>query len=201
MWERADGIQTPGCRAPHGRVIGGGLPKLRLGAGWRKLLRRAGQPQQRTRAWSWCVRGSGNRRAADVAELTPGGGVELVGSTADGRSAAGVPVGAPAAILGAAHSLGGGVSVRRAGKANYVYATGGGRVRAVAVATRALAASPDRLRAAMDRVLRARASQSLPKFVPNPTKGSTRLTGSSLAGSANPRLNRALVMLCTLNGG
>jgi hypothetical protein len=199
MWERADGVPTPGCRAPHGRVTGRGLPKLRLGGGWRKLLRRAGQPQQRKRAWSWCVRGTGNRHAADVAELSPKGAVELVASTARGRSAEGIPVGAPATVLRTVRPLGGGVSVRPAGNRVYVFATGGGRVSAVGVATRALARRPAGLRAAMQRGLGARATQVEPRFVPNPTAGSNRLTGTSLAGG-DPRLNRAFRMLCQLGG-
>ena len=52
-----------------------------------------------TRAWSWCVRGKRNRRAADVAVLSTAGRVELVGSTARGRSAGGIAVGAPARRL------------------------------------------------------------------------------------------------------
>jgi hypothetical protein len=39
------------------------------------------------------------------------------------------------------------------------------------------------------------------KFVPNPTEGSTRLTGTNLASTQNPNVDRALVMLCNLQGG
>src|SRR5205807_175232 len=74
-----------------------GLAGLRLGSDWQALLRRAGQPQQRTRAWTWCANGAPNRTAADVAVLSPGGTVDLVGSTARGRSAPGFSVGARAA--------------------------------------------------------------------------------------------------------
>jgi hypothetical protein len=198
MWERAQGIATPGCRAPHGRVTGRGLPKLRLGAGWRKLLKQAGQPQQRTRAWSWCVRGKGNRRAADVAELSSKGAVELVASTARGRSAAGVPVGASASALAGAAPIGGGVFVRRVGGSVYVYALRGSHVGLAGVASRRLAHNALALRAAIHRAGAARATQSRPKFVANPKAGAG-LTGKSLV-SSDPRLNHALVMLCQLGG-
>jgi microsomal dipeptidase-like Zn-dependent dipeptidase len=200
MWERAKGIRTPGCRPIHGAITAQGLGRLRLGSRWKTLLRRAGQPQQRTRAWSWCVRGGRNGRAADVAELSPNGRVELVASTARGRSAGRIPVGASAQRLaGAAHPAAGGVFVRRAGRTTYVYTVRRGRVRAVGVATPALARHPAHLREAMRRVRMARATQARPRFKPNPTAGSARLTGTTLAGSSDPRLNRALVMLCSLN--
>ena len=200
MWERASGIRTPLCRPAHGSVTGRGLGRLRLGSSWKTLLRRAGQPQQRTRAWSWCVRGAGNRRAADVAELTPGGRVELVASTARGRSADGIQVGAAARrVLGGANPTGDGVFVRRAGGTFFIYDLLRGRVRSVGVATAALARRPARLRLAMQRVRGAHATQARRRFVPNPAAGSARLTGKTLAGSSDPRLNRALVMLCSLN--
>jgi microsomal dipeptidase-like Zn-dependent dipeptidase len=199
MWERADGVPVPGCRTSRGRVTARGLRQLRLRRNWETLLRRAGQPQQRTRAWSWCVRGARNRRAADVAELSPGGRVELVGSTARGRSAGGIAVGARARHLrGVARSAGSGMFVRRARRSAYVFAVRRGRVRAVGVATRALARRPARLRAAMRRLRKARATQAARTFTPNPTAGSARLTGTTLAGSSNPRLNRALALLCSV---
>jgi hypothetical protein len=198
MWERAVGVRTHGCRARRGRVTAQGLPRLRLGTTWEKLLRRAGQPQQRRRAWSWCVDGAGNRRAADVAELSSGGRVELVGSTALGRSAGGISVGASAADLrSGARSLGGGVFVRTVGPATFVYQMRAGRVGAVGVASRALAGRPADLRRAMRRVGAARATNAAHRFVPNPKAGS-RLTGTTLAGSSDPRLDRAFVMLCAL---
>jgi len=199
MWERADGIRSPGCNTSGARVSSHGLRAIRLGARWESLLRRAGQPQQRTRAWSWCVRGKRNKRATDVAELSPKGKVELVGSTARGRSAGGVSVGASQRRLrGVATPVGGGLFTRRAGRATFVYAAYRGRVRAVGVANRALAGHPAQLRRATVRFLTARASQAPRRFVPNPKAGA-RLTGRSLAGSSDPRLNHALRMLCSLN--
>jgi hypothetical protein len=164
---------------------------------WERLLRVAGQPQQRTRAWSWCVREDGNFHAADVAELTRGGRVELIGSTARLRRAAGIPIGAKADRLGDdARSLGGGVFVRPRHGAQFTYFVHGGRVRAVAVATRKLAHHASALRAAMHRLVTARATESPRRFVPNAAQRSGKLIGGTLAGSSNPRLNRALAILC-----
>src|SRR4051794_17324286 len=95
MWERADGIRTRPCGDSDHALSPSGVGELRLGRGWTTLLRGAGQPQERTRAWSWCAAGKRNTFKADVAELSKGGKVELVGSTAFGRSAGGVRVGAP----------------------------------------------------------------------------------------------------------
>jgi hypothetical protein len=199
MWERADGIRAPRCRSRHGSVTSRGLGLVRLGARWESLLRGAGQPQERTRTWTWCVVGARNRRAADVAELTPAGRVELVGSTARGRFADRVAVGDPVARLRGARSIGRGVLVRRARGTTYVYATRGGRIRAVGVASGALARRAGGLRAAMLRVAAARATQARRTYVPNATPGSARLTGASLAGSNDARLNAALAVICGLS--
>src|SRR3954451_25184650 len=99
MWERADGVPSPGCHEPIGPFTARGRGPMRLGASWQALLHGAGQPQQRTRAWSWCMRGRQNANKADVAELSPSGVVELVGSTAHGRRAGGVRVATRARAL------------------------------------------------------------------------------------------------------
>ena len=145
------------------------------------------------------MRGRGNRRAADIAELSPKGAVELVTSTARGRSAAGVAVGASASQLAGAAPIGGSVFVRRVGRTVYVYARRGSHVGLAGVASRQLARSPVRLRAAVRRARAAHATQVRPRFVPNPKAKEARLTGKGLATS-DPRLNRALVMLCQLGG-
>ena len=145
------------------------------------------------------MRGKGNRRAADVAELSPKGAVELVASTARGRSAAGVAVGASASQLAGAAPIGGGAFVRRVGRTVYVYALRGSHIGLAGVASRQLAHDPARLRAAVRRASAARATQARPRFVPNPKAKEARLTGKGLATS-DPRLNHALVMLCQLGG-
>jgi hypothetical protein len=205
MWERSEGIRAAGCDRARVGLSSGGLAGLRLGSDWQTLLRRAGQPQQRTRAWTWCANGAPNRATADVAVLNSAGTVELVGSTARGRSASGVSVGARAAGLPRrTRSLGAGIRVRSAGRVTWVYATRHGRIRAVAVATRRLARSRSALRRAVGLMLSARAAQIQREFVPNATQAAaarTAPTGQTLAGSSNPRLNTAFALLCHLQVG
>ena len=50
----------------------------------------------------------------------------------------------------------------------------------------------------MRRLLNAGATNAKPRFVPNENPTATRLTGTNLAGSNDPRIDRALVMLCSL---
>ena len=178
MWERASGIRTPNCRPQRFRVNARGLGRIRLGMKWENALRVNGQPQQRNRAWTWCVRGKGNATKADVAELTAAGRVELAGSTALTRSANGVPVGASASRLRGLRSAGGGLLVRQGRHSSFVYSVSSGRVRAVAVATRALARDPKALRAAMARLVKARATQAERRFVPNAATASNRIAGA-----------------------
>ena len=132
MWERADGIRTPACARARGAITRMGRGPLRLGRHWPALLRAAGQPQRRGRAWSWCVRGSG----ADVAELTRGGRVELVGSTARLRRAGGVAIGTPRSGLRSTRTAGRGVRYLRTRHGAWAYLLRHGRVAAVATAIR-----------------------------------------------------------------
>jgi rhodanese-related sulfurtransferase len=197
MWERADGIRAPGCRPQDVRLTDAGLGPVRLGDPWETLLRRAGQPQQRTRVWTWCAVGRRNGHAADVAELSNAGKVELAGSTGHGRGMLGIEVASRATRLrGVATSVGHGLFVRSGRHASFVWAVRHGHVKAVAVATSTLAGSAGALRSAMKRVMNAHASQAKRIFVPNATPGSARLTGANLAATSDPRLNRALAVLC-----
>jgi hypothetical protein len=111
------------------RVARRGLGRLRLRDNTAQLLRRGGQPKVRGhRAWSWCVRGKSYRGKRVAAVLTPNGRVALVGRNAN----------VPARVPDGARSLGGGLFVRGAGpKARFVYVVRRGKVRSVAVATRA----------------------------------------------------------------
>ncbi|MCW2995286.1 MAG: hypothetical protein JWQ18_2781, partial [Conexibacter sp.] len=153
MWERAEGIATPGCASPSGAVGATGVGALKLGQRWDRLLEDAGQPQQRDRAWSYCVSGDGNEGRADVAELTQGGTVELVGRTASGRSAGGVAV-------GDALSGSGLRTVTTDGGTTWAYAIRNGTVSAVATAAPALARDHAALTAAMARLVAATATQA-----------------------------------------
>ncbi len=195
MWERAQGIPTRDCAISHGALSSRGLARVRLGVTWESLLRRAGQPQQRSRAWSWCVKGEHNLHAADVAVLSGAGKVELVGSTARGHSAGGIAVGS------AARGLGSGITVRRVGRATRIYVVRRDRVRAVGVTTRSLARRHRALRLAIARLLSAKATQGPPAFVPSAAQAATRgaPTGQTLSGSSDPKLNAAFAFLCNLN--
>jgi hypothetical protein len=201
MWERAGGVRSPECAAPAGALEARGLGALRLGLDWPALLRAAGQPQQRTRAWTWCVAGAGNERAADVAVLSDAGRVRLVGSTARGRTAAGVGVGAPARALAGTRAAGGGVRYRTTASGAWAYAVRRGRVTAVATASRALARRPQALRAAVERLAAAGATQARRAFVPSASAAAAAAgppAGRTLAGTSDPRLDAALALLCSL---
>ena len=197
MWERASGIRTPNCRPQRFRVNARGLGRIRLGMKWEDALRVDGQPQQRNRAWSYCVRGSANATRADVAELTADGRVELTGSTALTRSANGIPVGARASRLRGVRPAGAGLFVRHGRASSFVYSVSGARVRAVAVATRSLARDRTALRAAMARLVKARATNATRRFEPNAAQPvNRRATGVTFASSGDTRLDEALAVIC-----
>lgn len=201
MWERAHGIRRPDCSSPRAALRSRGLARVRIGDDWESVLRRAGQPQQRTRAWTWCVRGRGNERAADVAVFSDSGEVELVGSTARGRRRAGIAVGTPAARLRTTtRRAGRGIRVRSAGTAARVFVIRGGRVRAVAVASRSLAGRPTDLRRAVRFLGSAEATQAPPRYVESPAERQAvgGASGRTLAGTDNEELNRKLELLCRL---
>jgi hypothetical protein len=199
MWERASGIESKRCSFSRDGLKRTGRGPLRLGDPWRKVLERAGQPQQRGRAWSWCVKGKANTTAADVAVLDQEGTVELVGSTAVGRNALGVGVGRSAAAVHRARHAGDGLLVRRSGNRAFVFATAKGRVRAVAVTTSRFASRQSALRLAMRRLLRATADNRPRKFVPAEAQATPRMLGRPLAGVGDQATNAKLALLCSLN--
>jgi hypothetical protein len=155
MWERAQGVPGPGCKAP-GAVGRSGSGALKLGATPEAVLRAVGQPQLRTRAWSWCVQGDGNAARRLGAVFSPAGKVVLVGSSARGARAAGV---VPGAKLSGARR---GVATKRVRRTTYVFGVRHGRVKDVAVAASSLAREPAQLRAAMKLLRGARARQYPP---------------------------------------
>jgi hypothetical protein len=197
MWERAEGIRSPGCKPTSGKVTARGLGRIALGERWERLLRRAGQPQQRDRVWSWCVRGPKNRDAADVAELDKKGRVELAGSTANGRAAGGVAVGNRATALDDTRAVGNGVHVSTGGP-GFVYAVRGGRVDFVGVAADGLAGKTSKLRTAVRRARKAEATNEKRKFVPNPSPPAEQREGSNFSLTSDPETDRAFQLLCQL---
>jgi hypothetical protein len=79
----------------------------------------------------------------------------------------------------------------------------GRRVRAVAVASSAVGRSRAQLRDAIRQLLAAKASAARPTYIPGQAQAQADATGQSvngktLAGSQNPRLNRALALLCSM---
>jgi hypothetical protein len=153
MWERAIGIKDRGCVSGKRAFTPRGLGRLRLGRGYKRTLETAGQPIRRTRAWSYCVRGKGNKHASNTAVLTPHGRVALVASTAAGNTAHGVGVG-----IRLKRPEGAARSARRGGyiarKGNAVFVVRGGVVRTVGVASPRLLADPAKLRSYVKRVPR-----------------------------------------------
>jgi len=199
MWERASGIESKRCFFSRDGLKRTGRGPLRLGDSWRQVLDRAGQPQQRSRAWSWCVKGKDNRRAADVAVLSKSGTVELVGSTARGRNALGVAVGRLASAVRRARPAGGDLRVRRSANRAFVYATRSGRVSAVAVTTARLAQDRPALRLAMRRLTRAKADNRPRRFVPAEAQAKPRMLGRALAGDGDREADARLALVCSLN--
>jgi hypothetical protein len=199
MWERASGIESKRCFFRQDGLKRTGRGPIRLGMGWRELLRSAGQPQARTRAWSWCVKGSMNAGKADTAVLSDAGVVELVGSTATGRNALGAGVGARASAVRRATRRPGGLLVRRSGSRTYVWAVSRGRIAAVAVTTTRFARDVRALRAAMRRVVAAKADNRPKRFVPAAAQATPRMLGRSLASTGDVRTDAKAQLLCSLN--
>jgi hypothetical protein len=130
MWERAQGITPTHCQPARGRVTRRGLRRVRVGASSAALLRRAGQPRRRTRAWTWCA---GKRRV--VAVLSKRGRVTTVAGTARGHRALGVRPGMKVKRARArTKPFGRGVRARKAGaRRRIVIGVRRGKVRWVAV--------------------------------------------------------------------
>ena len=196
MWERADGVPGPACRAAAavGRT---GLPQIKLGASADVLLMAAGQPQQRARAWSWCVDGAGNAAAADVAVLSPQGRVGLVGTSAPGAKAAGAAPGARARGISGARHVAGGLEAKRSRGATYVFAVKGGRVRDVAVAVGFVARSKKAVRDYMGLLRKAKAHQFGPPPAA-PASAREKITNPTPIVAAGGHASGGAAYLCFL---
>lgn len=142
MWERSVGVPGPACRSSRATLTTQGLDSLKLRATAAATLQRSGQPQGRTRAWSYCVRGT--KKASGVtAVFSPGGTIGLISSTAPLHRAAGVRPGAKASTLrGRARRVSKNMWVGgRGAKARFVYRVSKGRVQTIAVTTPKIARS------------------------------------------------------------
>ncbi|WP_354701543.1 hypothetical protein DSM112329_01862 [Paraconexibacter sp. AEG42_29] len=187
MWERTSGIGALRCREPRQSITAAGLGQVRLGASPDRLLRGAGQPGTRSRAWTWCVRGTASARTRIAAVFgTRHERVELVASTAPGHAAGGVRVGTRSAALrrrSGARAVGGGVVVRRVGRTTWAYRSRGGRVRVVAVASPSLAADRRALRAAFARI-----PATYPVAPPEPAVAAARMRVPSVSAERSRAL-------------
>jgi hypothetical protein len=137
-WERVYGIPF-GCKSPRQRFAGRGTRRILLGNTTARVLRRGGQPRVRgSQSWRWCIRGRRNRGKKIAIALTPAGRVALVGSNTRGSDLRRVRVGDPAGRARGVRRMGKGLLVRRGGpKSRFVYGVRKGKIRFVAVATRA----------------------------------------------------------------
>ncbi len=145
MWERAVGVPATHCLPRKRRIRAKGFAGIRLKMDDRTLLRSAGQPLTRTRAWTYCVKGAKassakkkHKRAGGggvTAVLTPQGRVALIAVTAKGYRARGIHPGSPASVLrGRARRQGKGIWVAKLGKSRVAYVVKGKRVKTIAVA-------------------------------------------------------------------
>jgi hypothetical protein len=140
MWERAEGVPGPRCRSRSSDMRRSGVRRVEPGLSANKLLRQAGQPQQRDgRVWRWCL----NKRALDKVAITAvlrrHGRSALVATQARGQRAHKIAVGdRRRRVVHHAEQLGRGLWTAPAGDGiTFVYGVRRGRVRFAAVATRA----------------------------------------------------------------
>jgi microsomal dipeptidase-like Zn-dependent dipeptidase len=145
MWERAEGVPPPTCRARTARLRTRGVRRVHVGLAHGKLLRQAGQPQtRRGRVWRWCVNGRSIAKVRVTAVLTPAGRSALVATNARGQRAAKIGVGDRLGRIRArTKPFGPGLRIRPAGgDRSYLYGMRNRRVAFAAVATRAAAENP-----------------------------------------------------------
>jgi microsomal dipeptidase-like Zn-dependent dipeptidase len=161
MWERADGVANQACRSARGQFTARGMGRQRLGDDPVALLKRGGQPSQRSgRIYRYCVKSKGNKRSKSrmAAVFTPSGRVGLLVSNGLGHGTISrtrhhkrvrISHGAPASRLhGRAKRIGKGLYVRRArGGRRIVYGVRRHRISYVGVATKSVGHSKKKLRA------------------------------------------------------
>ena len=151
-WERAVGVPDRACERRRGRFTSKGYRKVRIKANPVKLLKRAGQPEERPkRSYRYCVNGKKNKRAEVAAVFTKGAKprVGLVASDARTHRIGGIhPGGNAGNLTPKAKKLGRGVFVQKAGRKNrtYVFGVKRGRIKFVGVASRNVAKSKKNLR-------------------------------------------------------
>jgi hypothetical protein len=146
MWERTEGVPDSHCLPALASFTGAGLATARLNSTHEQLLRRAGQPAERSgRVWRYCAARQQGRVST---VLTPAGKVALVASTAPGHKARSIgPFDSSRKLGSSAAGLRSATIVRRAGPASsFVYGVRYGRVSYVALVTRSVSARSSTLR-------------------------------------------------------
>jgi len=149
MWERAEGIPGPRCRSRSSQLRRNGVRRVELGLAANQLLRRAGQPQVRDgRVWRWCLNKRALAKVNITAVLTRRGRSALVATGARGHRDGKIAVGDKRRrVARHAQPVGQGLWTSDAGRGiQFVYGVRRGRVKFTAVATRAAAGTPRRLR-------------------------------------------------------
>jgi hypothetical protein len=152
MWERAEGIPAHPCRTTNFRLTRFGTTGVGINETPDRVLRIAGQPIHRTgRVWRYCVHnpvhGPSNRGNWLTGVFTPAGRIALVTSNAFGHTATGIGRGARVSQLRRVRRFGANVFIRSAGGGTqFVFGVRRGRVRFIAVASRATARTPATLR-------------------------------------------------------
>jgi hypothetical protein len=159
MWERAVGVPRTHCLSARAKLRGRGLGSIHLGASDIALLKSAGQPLTRTRAWTYCVdstqagAGKKHKKTASAAKkhgkkkrrtgtadgttavLTPDGTVALIATTARGHSARGIhPGDAASSLRGHARRFGKRLWVAKMHRTRVAYVIKHKRVQTVAIA-------------------------------------------------------------------
>jgi hypothetical protein len=140
-WERAVGVPDRACQRRRGAVRAAGYRKVDLGLNPVKLLKRAGQPEERPeRSYRYCVKGKKNKAAEVAAVFGKGDNPKVALVTTDARThrIGGIHPGGNAGNLPrSARKLGPGIYVKKAKgkKGTYVYGVDGKRIDFIGVAT------------------------------------------------------------------
>jgi hypothetical protein len=150
MWERATGVPASRCQSASTAFTHRGLGKIRFAQKQRTLLRAAGQPIRRTRAWTYCVKGKRGKGAGQTAVLTPSGAIGVIASSAKGQGLLGISAGSSKrAAERVANPIGHGLlSVKARGK-TAIFRLRHSKVETVALASNRVAKAPAKVAAYM----------------------------------------------------
>ena len=140
MWERSEGVPMRDCLPERNRFSSRGLGAVKVGLSGERLLRAAGQPENRKgRTFTYCARTSGGGEAPVSAVFADGSRVGLVASRSSAHEAGGIGAGDSVAELRRTKGtkrLAADLTVRRlADGTRFVWGTSGNRVTWAGVAS------------------------------------------------------------------